>query len=263
MTKKIGLVLSGGSAYGFAHIGVIKVLEENGINVDIVGGTSMGSIVGGLYSAGVPVQQMEEILTKFSRKKIVDINPFSFADDGLLYGKKVTKFIKDIIGDKNIEDCGKEYYCIASDLVNGKKIVLDKGPLTMAIRASMSIPGIYKPIRHNKMILVDGGSSDNLPIQDARQRGADIVIGVDVCSFYQKQNDLKSAFDILISACNLLTSNLVQSQQDKGDIYIKIDQPNVSFAKFTAEDAINSIKNGEEATRKMLPEILEKIKGIK
>ncbi len=261
MAKKIGLVLSGGSAYGFAHIGVIKVLEENGINVDIVGGTSMGAIVGGLYASGITIEKMEEILTKFSRKKIVDFNPFYFADDGLLFGNKVTKFIKKIIGDKNIEDCEKEFFCIASDLASGKKVVMDNGHLTTAIRASMSIPGIYKPIRHKNMVLVDGGSSDNLPIQDARKKGADIVIGVDVCSFYQKQNNLKSAVDILISSCNLTVSNCVQAQKDKGDIYIKIDQPNVSFAKFSADDALKSIKNGEEATRKMLPEILKILKN--
>ncbi len=259
MSKRIGLVLSGGSAYGFAHIGVIKVLEENGIKADIVGGTSMGSIIGGLYSAGVTIEKMEEILTTFSRKKIVDVNFRLFSDDGLLYGNKVTKFIKQIVGDKKIEDCEKEFFCIASDLANGKKVVLDKGLLTTAIRASMSIPGVYKPVKNGKMVLVDGGSSDNLPISDARYRGADIVIGVDVCTFYKKENELKSAVDVMVSACNLLVSNLVSAQKDKGDIYIKIDQPDVSFAKFSAEDAIKSIKYGEEATRKMLPEILKVI----
>lgn len=259
MAKKIGLVLSGGSAYGFAHIGVIKVLEENGIKVDIVGGTSMGAIVGGLYSAGITIEKMEEILTTFSRKKIVDFNLFSFADDGLLYGKKVTRFIKQIVGEKKIEDCEKKFFCIATDIASGEKVVLDKGPLITAIRSSMSIPGIYKPIRQGKVVLVDGGSSDNLPVEDARERGADIVISVDVCSYYKKENDLKTAIDIVVSACNLLVSNLVKAQDDKGDVYIKIDQPNVSFAKFSAEDAIKSIKNGEEATKKMLPEILKLI----
>ena len=227
MAKKIGLVLSGGSAYGFAHIGVIKVLEENGIKVDIVGGTSMGAIVGGLYSAGITIEKMEEILTTFSRKKI--------------------------------EDCERKFFCIATDIASGEKVVLDKGPLITAIRSSMSIPGIYKPIRQGKMVLVDGGSSDNLPVEDARERGADIVISVDVCSYYKKENDLKTAIDIVVSACNLLVSNLVKAQDDKGDVYIKIDQPNVSFAKFSAEDAIKSIKNGEEATKKVLPEILKLI----
>ncbi len=261
MSKRIALVLSGGSAYGFAHIGVIKVLEKNGINVDIVGGTSMGAIVGGLYSAGITIEKMEEILTKFSRKQIVDFNLFSFADDGLLYGKKVTRFINKIIGDKEIEDCEKQFFCVASDLVSGKKYVFDKGHLTTAIRASMSIPGIYKPIRQDKMVLVDGGSSDNLPVQDARARGADKVIAVDVCSFYKKENNLKSAIDILISSCNLTVSNLVKAQEDKGDVYIKIDQPNVSFTKFSADDAKKSIAYGEKMAKKMLPEILKVIEG--
>lgn len=254
---KIALVLSGGSAYGFAHIGVLKVLEKHNIDVDIIGGTSMGAIIGGLYSAGITIEKMEEILTKFSRNKIVDFNIFSFADDGLLYGKKVSKLLKSIVGDKLIEDCDKQFFCIASNLTNGKKHIFEKGLLTTAIRASMSVPGIFKPVRIDNKCLVDGGASDNLPVEEARKRGADKVIAVDVCTYYKKENNLRNAFDILVSAMNLTVSNFINSQQDKGDIYIKIDQPKVSFLKFSYEDAKKSIKYGEEAAKKMLPELLK------
>lgn len=253
--EKVGLVLSGGSAYGFAHIGVLKVLEKNNIPVDIIAGTSMGAIVGGMYSAGMSTKQMEETLKGFSRNKIVDVNLFGVFNEGLLYGKKVSKFFSNLIGDKNIEDCEKKFCCVASDLVSGKKYVFEKGSLVQAIRASMSIPGIFKPVKIDKMCLVDGGISDNLPVEDARRLGATKIISVDVCTYYKKQNHLKSAVDVVISATNLLTSNYVKQISDKGDVYIKIDQPNVSFDKFSASDITKSIAYGEKYAKKMLPEI--------
>ena len=253
--EKVGLVLSGGSAYGFAHIGVLKVLEENNIPVDIIAGTSMGAIVGGLYSAGMTTTQMEEILKSFSRNRIVDLNLFGIFNEGLLYGKKVSKFFTKLVGDKNIEDCEKKFCCVASDLTSGNKYVFEKGPLVQAIRASMSIPGIFKPVKIDEMCLVDGGISDNLPVEDARRLGATKVIAVDVCTYYKKQNNLKSAVDVIISATNLLTSNYVKQATDKGDVYIKINQPNVSFDKFSAKDIEKSIAYGKKYAKEMLPEI--------
>lgn len=260
MMKNVALVLSGGSAYGFAHIGVLKVLEKNNIKVDLVAGTSMGAIVGGLYAAGVTVDKMEQILVGFSRNKIVDINIFGLTDDGFLFGKKVSNILKKIVGDKQIEDCEKQFFCIASDLASGEKVVFSKGSLVTAIRASMSVPGVFKPVKVDNMVLVDGCACDNFPILDAREMGADFVIGVDVCTHYKKQNKLKTAFDIIVSASNLTMSNWIKSQKDKGDVYIKIDQPKVSFLKFSYEDAIESIKYGEHAAKKILPELLEKLK---
>jgi len=253
--KKVGLALSGGSSYGFAHIGVIKVLLQNNIPIDVISGTSMGALIGGCFAAGLSVEEMEKILTKFTRKYFVDVNPFFYADSGLLYGKKVTKYLQGLIGNKNIEDCNIKYCAIASDLVSGNKYVFTKGEVVNAIRASISIPGIFRPVKIDKMCLVDGGASDNLPVEDARALGAEMVIGVDVCSFYKKQNNLKSPLDILVSASNLLVSNLVQAQQDKGDVYIHIAQPTVKFNNYSPEESMKSIKIGEEYAKKFLPEI--------
>lgn len=257
--RKIGIALSGGSQYGFAHIGVLKVLEENNIKIDIVAGTSMGAIIGGFYAAGMSLKRMEEILVNFSNNKIVDFNLFGLTSGGLLYGKKVTKLFEKYMGERKIEDCNKKFCCVASDLVTGKEFVFEEGSLVEAMRASMSVPGIFKPVKKDKMLLVDGGASENLPVSQVRRLGADIVIAVDVSSFYKK-NNLKSAIDMVISATNLTVSNFVASQQDKGDIYIKIDQPNVSFMNFSHKDVVAAIKNGEKMAKKMLPEILNKLK---
>lgn len=256
--EKLGLVFSGGSAYGFAHIGVLKVLEENGIKPDIIVGTSMGAIIGGLYSAGMTIEEMCDFTKDFSRKKIIDFSLFTMFKKGLLHGDKVVKLFKSLVGDKNIEDCKTQFACVASDLSSGNEVIFDKGNLVNAMRASMSVPGIFEPVIMDDMVLVDGGVSNNLPVNVARSLGATKVIAVDVCSYYRMQNYLKSTFDIITSASNLTIANYVKMQQDKGDVYIRIDQPNVSFDKFSAEEVANSIVNGEIYTR----EIIEPIKAL-
>lgn len=258
--QKVGLVLSGGAAYGFAHIGVIKVLLKNNIPIDIIAGTSMGSLIGGVFCAGLPIEEMEKIIEKFSRKHIVDLNPFFLADSGLLYGKKVTRFLTKIIGDKKIEDCNKKFCAVATDLNSGKKCVIDSGSIVNAIRASISVPGIFKPVHINGMCLVDGGMCDNLPVEEARRMGADKVISVDVGSYYTKQNKLKSAIDVLISSICLLTANFTLNKEDKGDVYIKIEQPNVGIYTFSSEEAVRSIKYGEKYAEEALPKIKEMLK---
>lgn len=255
--KKIGLVLSGGSAYGYAHIGVLEILQENNIPIDVITGTSMGALVGGLYCAGVTTQQMREILSKFSRRKFIDINPFLLTDGGLLLGTKVEKFLKGIVGNITIENLKIPFRAVATDLESGKKFLFKKGSLVQAIRSSISVPGIFKPVRMGGMCLVDGGNSDNLPVIDARNLGADLVISSDVCTFYKKQGRLRTISEILISSANIFVSNLVKNQSDLGDVYIKIDQPDVSFIRFSYKDALKSIEHGRKYAIEMLPKIKE------
>lgn len=258
--KKVALVLSGGAALGFAHIGIIKVLQQNNIPIDIITGSSMGSLIGGVYSAGVSIEEMEKIVENFSRKHIVDFNPFALADTGLLYGKKVKNLLKKIIGDKKIEDCKIKYAAIAADLYTGNKYVFTSGDLVTAIRSSISIPVIFKPVKYDHMCLIDGGACDNLPVEDARKMGADIVIAIDVCSEYQKPTKIKNLIDIIANSANALVFNFIEKQIDKGEIYIKIKQPGVSMDKFTPEEIKKSIDYGVKYAQKFLPQIKELLK---
>ncbi len=253
--KKVGLVLSGGSAYGYAHIGVIEVLQENNIPIDIITGTSMGALVGGVYASGLSIEKMHEKLAKFSKRKIVDVNPLFLSNGGLIIGRKVSTLLHSMVGNKTIEECVIPFRAIASNIETGDKYVFESGNLVQAIRASISVPGVFKPVKIGSAVLVDGGLSDNMPVEDARNLGADIVISVDVCTFYKKQNNLRTMADVVISAANLMVSNLVKSKIDKGDVYIKIDQPNVSFNAFTYKDALKSIELGRNYALQMLPEI--------
>ena len=261
--KKVGLVLSGGAAYGFAHIGVLKVLEKNNIDIDFIAGTSMGAIIGGLYSSGLSLEEMEKILQSFSRRKFIDFNIFVLSDSGLLHGRKVLNILKKLVNNKKIEDCEKKFCCVASDLSSGEKYVFDKGDLATAIRASMSIPGIFKPVKIGHHCLVDGGVHDNIPVDEARKMGADIVIAVDVCSYYKKNPKLNNFLNIVFNATCLAFSYYSKNIKDKGDIYIPIEQPETLFDNFSYDNVKKSIEYGENMANKMLPEILEKIKNLK
>ena len=260
--QKIGLTLSGGAAYGLAHIGVIKVLVENNIPIDYISGTSMGALIGGLYSAGISVAEMEKILETSTRSMIVDIDLFGLTE-GFLYGKKVVNFLRKIIkNDVKIEELKIPFCAVAGDIKSGKKYVFKSGDLIDAIRASISIPGIFKPVRKDNMLLVDGGVCDNLPVDEVRNLGAEKVIAVDVCSFYTHEPKFKSVIDVLINSSNMLVSHMVQAQKDKGDVYIKIDQPNVVAEQLNYQNSLNAIKNGELAALKALPKI-RRLLGIK
>lgn len=258
--ESIGVVLSGGASYGLAHIGVLKELEKNNIPINVITGTSMGALVGGLYACGVTIKEMEEILKNFSKKNIIDFNFFALRDSGLLHGNKVVKFLKKLIGDKKIEDLKIKFCAIASDLNSGKKIVINSGSVVDAIRASISIPGIFKPIRKDGMCLTDGGACDNLPIEDARKLGATKILSVDVCSYYKKQETMKTPFDILISSSNLMISNLVKDRKDKGDFYLRISQPNVKIDKFNSKNSFNAVKNGVRETKRNIENIKKALK---
>ena len=260
--KKVGLALSGGGAYGFAHIGVLQVLEENKIPVSVITGTSMGALIGGAYAAGVSIEKMIEITDKFKRSSFMDINPFLIVNPGLLTGNKVIRLLRTIIGNVNIEDCKTKFCAVACDLKTSNKVSINSGDIVDAIRASISVPCIFAPVRKNGMVLIDGGSADNMPVEDAREMGADVVIASDVCTYYTPQNNLRNVIDVMMSASNAMIANQVKYKKDKGDIYLKIDQPTVTQFKFTPEEIKTSINNGRLVAEAMLPKIKE-ILGLK
>ena len=208
--KRVGLVLSGGGAKGVAHIGVIKVLEEVGIPIDYVAGTSMGAIVGALYAIGYDAHAMDSLVRKqdwmfllsdkvyrynmpFSEKEIyekyllsVPINKNRGIDmpAGFISGQNVYNLLSELTIGYHDSLCFANlpipFACVASNLVDGKEVVLDRGNLPLVMRASMAIPGAFSPVRKGDMVLVDGGISNNFPADLARSMGADVLIGVDV-----------------------------------------------------------------------------------
>jgi len=177
--KKIALVLGSGAARGLAHIGVLKVLEEKNITVDIVVGSSMGALVGGAYAAGLSANEMEEIACETNWLRVAKLFfPSRLQREGLIDGRRIEEFLIALVGEQKIEDLKIPFAAVATDIWTGEEIVLRSGSLVKAIRASTSFPFLFSPIKINGRFLVDGGVVNPLPVNVARDLGADIVIAV-------------------------------------------------------------------------------------
>lgn len=277
--RKVGLVLSGGGAKGVAHIGVLKVMEEAGIPIDYIAGTSMGSIVGGLYAIGYTAEMLDSMVRRQNwpfllSDRVYRYNlPFSQKETDEKYllsipmiGGKRIRMPAGFISGQNIYSLFSEltvgyhdsisfdglpipYACVAANLVDGREVILDKGNLPLAMRASMAIPGVFAPVRLDTMLLVDGGIANNFPTDVGKAMGADIIIGVDVSSDLRKRNELNSVFEIV----NQLTSFMGMAKYEDNiglcDLYIKPDIVPYSAASFDPAAIDTLIRRGEEAAR--------------
>jgi len=179
-TLSIGLALSGGAAKGLAHIGVIKALEEAGIQVDFISGSSMGALIGAAYASGIPIDTLEKIAINTDWVTVAKLFVPGFSTAGLVDGKRVKGFLGSIYGDLRIEDCPIPFAATAADISTGKLYIINRGSLLEAIRASISIPIVFTPVRYQDILLVDGGLVDPVPIDIVKEMGADYIIAVHV-----------------------------------------------------------------------------------
>ena len=177
---KIGLALGGGGPRGLAHIGVLKVIEENGIPIDCVAGASMGALIGAVYAAGVETERLEEIALNMDLKQTALMLAPTIARSGLIEGGRVREFIKSFVGDANIEELKIPFAAVATDINTGEEMVIDRGSVAEAVRASISVPGIFTPVRLGERFLVDGGLVNPVPISVVREMGAEAVMAVNV-----------------------------------------------------------------------------------
>jgi len=174
------LALSSGGARGAAHVGVLKVLTENGIEPDVIAGTSMGAQVGGIYASGVGLDEIEASWRSSSFGHVFRTLFPTIPWSGWSSGNGITRFLQKLIGDPRIEDLSTEYAAVATDLRSGEPVLIRSGSLVEAIRASVSVPGLFSPVWLDGRLLIDGGVSNPMPVDVARRLGADVVIGVDV-----------------------------------------------------------------------------------
>ena len=177
--SNIGLALGSGAARGLSHLGVIRALEEAGIKIDYVAGTSMGAIVGAVYASG-KLDSFEKVYSDFDRKKIVSLFDVVLPRSGLIDGKKLANFVRDYIGAKEINDLLIPFRAVATDIDTGQEVIFQSGDIIEAVRASVSVPGIFTPLLWQGRTLVDGGLVNPVPVTTARQMGADFVIAVDI-----------------------------------------------------------------------------------
>lgn len=245
----IGIALGSGGARGFAHVGVLKILEENNINIDFLAGSSMGALVAAFYGVGHDMEQLIKFATAFKRKYFLD---FTIPKMGFIAGKRVKDFLVLFTHNKNLEDLKIPVHVVATDLINGEKVVIKTGSVADAVRASISIPGIFVPEKINERILVDGGLIDRVPISVTKEMGADIIIGVDV-SYVKKDADIKNIYDVIMQSIEIMQMEIMAGYEASSDILIQPDVSLYSSRAFTNIEEI--IKIGEEETKKCIPAI--------
>jgi len=254
---KIGLALGGGAAYGFAHIGVLKVLEKYGIKPDFIAGTSVGSLIGGIYASGCSIQQLEEAARDFNWFEIVN---FTLPKEGLLSIEKLDNFIYKHSKAKKIQDTKIKFAVITTNLLDAKEEAFYEGDMGPIIRASCSLPGIFAPTIYNHKIYVDGGILNNVPTEVVKKMGADFVIAVDL--FANSKIDIlknNNIFNIVWSSWTLTIQEHTKVTQYKdADIVIKPNILNINPFDTFKRDEIISI--GYNVAEGMIMNIVEEMK---
>jgi len=252
---KVALVLSGGSARGFAHVGVIRVLEQEKIPIHMIVGTSVGSLIGGLYAANPDSFQLEWAAFKIDKNDIMDVS-LVYSKLGPVQGARLENFVEQNGKVKRIEDTKIPFFPVATDLNTGETVTLEKGPLAKAIRASSSIPGIFVPVTFGNRTLVDGGVTNNLACDIARQKGADVVIAVNLQRDV-KNNDIASLIDVIGQSINIMVHEATKAKTKFADVVIEPDTRGVSLFDFSQKKPL--MEEGMKATRIALPAIRQAI----
>ncbi len=254
---KVALVLGGGAARGFAHIGVIRALEQEKIPVDMVIGTSVGSLIGAIYASDRNSFELEWTAFKLEKDDLFDYGLLNaFTGMGVAKGQKLEEFIRTKIATANIENFKVAYAAVATDLNRGTRVVLDHGSVAKAVHASSAIPGVFEPVEFQGRLLVDGGVMDNIPIAVAREKGADIVIAVDISENVQNFN-ISNVIDVTIQAVNIMFDQNVKNKKKDADVLIAPAVGDVAMLDFTQKK--RCMQAGIDATEKAIPEIRKKI----
>jgi len=256
-SAKIAVVLGAGAAKGFAHIGVLKVLESNKIPVHMVVGTSAGSFVGALYSYGFSAFELQKISFSMERDDIID---FTIPDNGFIKGEKLEGYINSTVKNTPIEKFRIPFYAVATDLQAGKEVVFGSGNTGTAVRASCSVPGIFIPPVIAGRMYVDGGVVSPVAVDAARRFGADIVIAVDISSDITTTTP-QGTIETLLQAISIMYSNLSGIQLARADVVIKPKVGNIGSSDFSKKH--EAVLEGEKAALEALPKIKELVNKLK
>lgn len=248
---KIGLALGSGGARGFAHLGVINVLKAEGIPIDLIAGSSMGALVGVFFAAGSDLERIYRMSRVFKRKYYLD---FTFPKMGFVSGKRVKELIRVFTFDKRLEELDIPVAVVTTDIRTGEKVIFQEGEIASAVRASISIPGIFVPEKINNRLLVDGGVVDRVPVSVVKEMGADIIIAVDVAHIKQEV-DVHSIYDVIFQSLDILQMELIESREMASDVMIRPHVEKYSSKSFTNIPEIITI--GEEAAKQKVNEIKE------
>ncbi len=250
----LGLALSGGSARGLAHIGVLKVFEEHKIPVDYLAGTSMGSLVGAFYLSGMNVKMMERLAKKMERRLWMD---FTFPRMGIIAGEKITNILCFLTRNRTFADLPIPFAVCATDLYSGQNITIKEGRVADGVRASISIPGVFPPVPRGDYLLVDGGVLNRVPVDAVREMGPDIVVAVDVGT-YVGPVKINNFLDVISQSIDIMSRELHKNKTLGADVLICPDMVEVTSSQF--HKVAEAVASGEEAARKAIPDILKLLK---
>lgn len=282
VNPKVGLVLSGGGAKGFAHIGVLKVIDSLDIKVDYVAGTSMGAIIGSLYASGYSGKQLDSIFKTVNFDDLISDNiprsakstyereiseryaitlPFDHLKvklpSALSKGQNIfnllTKLMLHVSDQNDFSKLPIPFFCIATNVETGQQVILDEGNLPQAVRASGTFPSLFKPVEIDGNLLIDGGVVNNYPLKELKEKGVDVIIGVDVQDGLANRSDLSSAPQILFQINNFRTINDMKKKSKKTDIYIKPDITKFTVVSF--DDGRQIIENGLKAAMQNIEDL--------
>lgn len=246
---RIGLALGGGAARGFAHVGVVRALEEAGIRPSVVAGTSAGSVVGALYASGMPPDRLEAVALALEQGALGD---WSLSLRSLMRGQALQSVVNRHVGARPIERFALPYGAVVTDLYNGAMRVLRSGDAGLAVRASSAVPGVFEPVRIDGREYVDGGLSSPIPVRAARSLGADVVIAVDI-SAKPKFQSTDSMAGVLLQTFAIMSGHLAEAELKEADLVLRPEVGDLSAAEFSSREY--AVLQGRMAVRKALPEI--------
>lgn len=250
----VGLALGGGASKGFAHVGIIKVLKENGIPVKVVTGTSAGSIVGSLFASGMSPDRLELEAEILGKTDLVDL---TLSTSGFIKGEKLQNYINRKVGGRQIQQFPIKFAAVATDFETGKAVAFNQGNAGQAVRASAAIPNVFQPVIIGRHTYVDGGLSQPVPVSAARRQGANFVIAVDI-SARPGKNISQGFFSYLDQTLNVMSVSALQNELGQADVVIKPQVLDLG-AVGGFDQKKRAIQLGEEAARAALPEIKRKL----
>ena len=258
---RIGLALGGGAARGFAHIGVIKALEAQGIVADIVVGTSAGSLVGALYAAGFDGFALNRLALEMDEASISDWSvPFFSSATGVLKGEGLQNYVNKSVLNVPIEHLKKPFGAVATDLNSGQPILFRRGNTGLAVRASSAVPGVFQPVKIGTHSYVDGGLVSPVPVRYAREMGADFVIAVNISSRPDSQAAVSSV-EVLLQTFAIMGQTINRQELKEADIVIQPSLGAMKGSDFTSRNV--AILAGEQAAAAVMPEIRQKLKLLR
>jgi len=249
---RVALALGGGAARGFAHIGVIEVLEENGVHVDMVTGTSAGSFVAALYASGKSGKELEAIALNMDESALTD---WSFPGRGLIRGNALGDYVRAQVGNRSFDQMKMPLGIVATDLDSGKPIVFRRGDVGTAVRASSAVPAVFQPVKLGTHEYVDGGLASPVPVRAAREMGADVIIAVDI-SQLPDGGDTSNALHMLLQTFSIMSRSINELELKEAEVALHPKLVGVAGTDFTVRK--KNIEAGREAALAMLPLIKAK-----